>query len=55
MERFKTWVSEVKHRYQVLLIFLVPFVLMEVSSIYALKLITLGSIFTGIINSNIKL
>lgn len=48
MDRFKSWISEVENRATLVIIFLLPFVLMEISSIYALKLIATGAVFTGI-------
>jgi hypothetical protein len=48
MQRFKNWVSNVKHRYLVLGIFMIPFILMEVSSLFAISALTKGMIYTGI-------
>ena len=48
MYRFKEWVSQVENRYTILIIFLTPFVLMEVFSIMAIKAFATGAIITGI-------
>mgnify|MGYP006883112819 CR=1 FL=1 len=55
MDRFKLWINDINHRYLLLGIFLIPFVFMEASSIYAGKALMNGTIFTGIGLYTIKL
>jgi len=55
MDKFKDWIADIDHRYMLLAIFLVPFMLMEVSSIFAGKALFSGAIVTGIGLYTIKL
>jgi len=48
MDRFKLWINDIKHRYLLLGIFIIPFIFMETSSIYAGKALVNGAIFSGI-------
>lgn len=48
MDRFKEWIADIDHRYKLLVVFLIPFVLMEISSIYAGSELVSGSIFKGL-------
>jgi len=48
MEKFKNWVADINHRYLLLLIFMIPFVLMEGASLAAFKAWGSGLLFTGI-------
>jgi hypothetical protein len=48
MNRFKLYISDIKHRYILLGIFIIPFVLMEITSIYAGASLLSGAIIMGI-------
>lgn len=48
MKRFKAWIADVKNRWALLAVFIAPFLLMEISSLYAVKAIATGAIITGI-------
>lgn len=48
MVKFKEWVGEFKHRYALLVIFITPFVLMEIMSLLSLKSFATGAIGMGI-------
>ncbi len=48
MNRFKLWIADISHRYILLGVFIIPFVLMEVSSIYAGAALFSGSIIMGL-------
>lgn len=48
MTRFKNWIGDVENRWKLLAIFLTPFILMEVSSLFAVKALATGAIITGI-------
>lgn len=48
MDRFKLWIADISHRFMLLGVFLIPFVLMEVSSIYAVKSLATGAVITGL-------
>ena len=55
MDNFKSWVSDINHRYLLLLVFIVPFVLMEGASALAFKAWGSGLIFSGLAIYSIKL
>lgn len=55
MRKFKTWISNVKHRYALLTIFLSVFLLMEITSTIGLVLIGTGAIVTGILFYTMKI
>ena len=55
MDKFKDWIADIDHRYMLLAIFFIPFILMEVSSIFAGKALLGGAIITGIGLYTIKL
>lgn len=48
MDKFKAWIADINHRYILLAIFLIPFALMEVSSIYAGAALFSGAVITGL-------
>lgn len=48
IERFKIWLEDIEHRYLILFIFLVPFFIMELLSLLAIKAFATGLIITGI-------
>ena len=48
MDRFKLWIADISHRYMLLGVFIIPFILMEVSSIYAGAALFSGSIIMGL-------
>lgn len=55
MDRFKAWIADIDHRYALLGVFIVPFLLMEGSSLLAFKAWGTGALFTGIGFYTIKL
>ena len=55
MDKFKDWIADIEQRYMLLAIFMIPFALMEVSSIYAGAALFSGSIITGLGLYTIKL
>ncbi len=48
MNRFHLWISDFENRYILLVIFLMPFLLMELLSLIALKALATGAIVMGI-------
>jgi len=55
MDRFKLWISIIEHRYLLLIIFLTPFIFMEIASLMAISALAKGLIVTGIGLYTIKL
>lgn len=54
MEHFKRWVSTVENRYLVLIIFMKPFILMEVFSAFGLIAFGSGHLIAGVLLYSIK-
>lgn len=55
MQKFRTWVLNVKHRYALLAIFLSVFLLMEITSTLGLILVGTGAIYTGVLLYSAKI
>ena len=55
INEFKIWASAIEHRYALLLLFLMPFILMEVFSLIAIYLISKGYLVFGTILYIIKI
>mgnify|MGYP001118583441 CR=1 FL=1 len=55
MDKFRNWVSQVKNRYLVLIIFIKPFIIMEAMSIVAISYLASGSIMLGLFFYLIKI